>query len=168
MRRRTALLIASLVASLTLGVGVVLAADRSVTIADFAFSPGTVTITAGDRVTWTNEDAVEHTATGDGWDTGLLAQGESGSIRFDRAGTYAYICTPHPSMTGTVVVEARSSGGGGGGSTVTPPPGDTVQAPQVATGALLDPGIAAAILAGLFVLALAIAAVILPRRSNAA
>jgi plastocyanin len=166
LRRRTALLIGSLVASLTLGVGVVLAADRSVTIADFAFSPGTVTITAGDRVTWTNEDAVEHTATGDGWDTGLLAQGGSGSIRFDRAGTYAYICTPHPSMTGTVVVQARASGGGG--STVTPPPGDTVPAPHAATGALLDPGIAAAILAGMFVLVLAVAAVILPRRSNAA
>lgn len=165
MRRRTALLIGSLVATFTLGVGAVLAADRSVDIADFAFSPGTVTITAGDRVTWTNQDGVEHTATGDGWDTGLLGQGESGSIRFDTPGTYAYVCTPHPSMTGTVVVQARS-GGGGGGSTVTPPPADTAPGDVRAAGSVLDPGIALAILAGIFFVVAAASAVIGPRRTT--
>ncbi|HZC12760.1 MAG TPA: plastocyanin/azurin family copper-binding protein, partial [Thermoleophilaceae bacterium] len=29
---------------------------------------------------------------------------------FDEAGTFEYICTPHPNMQGTVVVEAASSG----------------------------------------------------------
>ena len=167
MRRRTSLLIGSLIATFTLGAGVVLAADRSVEIVEFAFTPGTVTIQAGDRVTWTNQDAVAHTATGDGWSTGLLDQGESGSIRFDTPGTYAYICEPHPSMTGTVVVEAAAGGGGGGGGgggTVTPPPADTAPA-GVATGSLLDAGTALALLAGVFVLALAVAVAAPTRRA---
>lgn len=166
MRRRSSLLIGTVLASLSIGAGVVLAADRSVSIEEFAFTPGTVTITAGDRVTWTNQDAVEHTATGDGWDTGLLAQGESGSIRFDTPGTYAYLCTPHPSMTGTVVVEARSSGGGGGGGSVTPPPADTTPAgPAGRSPSLLEPTTAAAILAGVFALVLAVT-VVAPRRAR--
>lgn len=84
--------------------------DNLVEITDFAFSPAELTITVGDSVTWTNLDAVEHTATAtDGsWDTGLLGQGESGSITFTAPGTYDYLCTPHPSMTGRIVVVAAS------------------------------------------------------------
>jgi plastocyanin len=87
-----------------------LAADRSVRIADFAFSPRTITVTAGDRVRWTNRDAVEHTATArnGSFDTGLLGQGETGSVRFTIPGTYRYVCTPHPTMTGTIVVRAAT------------------------------------------------------------
>jgi plastocyanin len=117
--RRRSLLVGSLAlaAALTLASGVALAADQAVTIADFAFSPQTVTVTVGDTVTWTNSDQIAHTATaGDGsWDTGDIAQGQSAAITFSTAGTFAYICTPHPTMTGTVVVEAAAGGGGGGG-----------------------------------------------------
>ncbi len=86
-------------------------ADRDVGIADFAYGPATVTIRVGDTVTWTNRDPVEHTATATNgsFDTGLLGTDASASIRFTRAGTYAYLCTPHPDMRGTVVVRARSS-----------------------------------------------------------
>ena len=81
-----------------------------VEISGFAYSPAELTITAGDTVTWTNLDAVEHTATAtDGsWDTGLLGQGATGSITFTTPGTYDYLCTPHPSMTGRIVVAAAS------------------------------------------------------------
>jgi plastocyanin len=87
------------------------AADRDVRIADFAYAPATVTIRVGDTVTWTNRDPVEHTATATNgsFDTGLIAPDGSARIRFTRAGTYAYLCTPHPDMRGTVVVRARSS-----------------------------------------------------------
>jgi plastocyanin len=90
-----------------------LAASAAVSIADFAFSPRTVEIRVGDSVTWTNRDSVGHTATGsnDAFDTGLLEEGESASVTFVRAGTYRYICTPHPNMTGTVVVLAASGHG---------------------------------------------------------
>ena len=43
-------------------------------------------------------------ATRGGWDTGLLAKGESASVTFNRPGTYNFICTPHPSMIGQVIV----------------------------------------------------------------
>jgi amicyanin len=87
------------------------AATHAVAIADFAFAPATLTITVGDTVTWTNEDAVEHTATSTGgaFDSGLLAQGESFSFTFTAAGTYDYLCTPHPTMTGRIVVLAATA-----------------------------------------------------------
>jgi plastocyanin len=101
-----------IVVLLAVAVPTVLAASRGVSIRDFAFSPRTVEIRIGDRVTWTNRDTVEHTATArnGSFDTGLLGEGESRSIRFTVAGTYRYICTPHPNMTGTVVVRAASGG----------------------------------------------------------
>jgi plastocyanin len=98
-----------------LAAGVVSAADRSIEMRDFAFSPGSVEIRVGDSVTWTNRDSVEHNATDGSFDTGLLGQGESASIRFDAPGTYAFLCEPHPSMTGTVVVRSTAA-----------PPTDTV------------------------------------------
>lgn len=94
----------------------VAAGPGSVTIADFSFSPGSVTVNVGDTVTWTNTGKEDHTATGDGFDTGLLSRGQSGSHTFSSAGSFSYVCTPHPFMKGTVVVRGSSSGGGGGGS----------------------------------------------------
>jgi plastocyanin len=120
---------AALAAMFLVGGAVAVAATRAVAISGFAFSPATVTINVGDRVTWTNSDAVAHTATATGgaFDTGDIAQGQSASVRFTTAGTYAYYCTPHPSMTGTIRVRAASGGG-----TPTIPPTDSV-APVVAT-----------------------------------
>ena len=96
------------------------AATASVTIRDFEFAPATVTVNEGDTITWTNEGPTVHTATAEdgSFDTGSLRKGESGSATFTSAGTIAYICTPHPNMQGTVVVQAASAGsdGGAGGS----------------------------------------------------
>jgi plastocyanin len=92
---------------------------QAVTIADFAFSPASLTINVGDTVTWTNNDSATHTATAtDGsFDTGELAQGASGSVTFDTAGTFNYICSIHPQMTGTIIVQEA-----GGEPTATEPP----------------------------------------------
>ena len=89
----------------------------SVDIVDFSFGSGSVTITAGGTVTWTNSDAAPHTATGDGasFDTGTIDPGGSASITFDTPGTYTYFCSIHPDMTGTVVVVAADDGGDDGG-----------------------------------------------------
>ena len=91
------------------------AATTSVTISDFKFSPGTITVNAGDTVRWTNAGPTGHSATGSGFDTGILAKGASGSETFSKAGTFSYICTPHPFMKGTVVVKAAGSGGSASG-----------------------------------------------------
>jgi plastocyanin len=90
------------------------AASGSVTIADFSFAPGTITIDQGDTVTWTNSGPSAHsaTSTNGAFDTGILEDGGSGSHTFDQAGTYSYVCTPHPFMHGTVVVRAAQAGGG--------------------------------------------------------
>jgi plastocyanin len=98
------------------------AASGTVTIRDFEFAPASVTIDVGDTVTWSNEGPTPHSATAkDGsFDTGLRGKGKSRSHTFDAAGTFSYICTPHPFMKGTVTVRAASSGSdqeGSGGET---------------------------------------------------
>ena len=108
---RTAALVLSLGLVAVLGAGSVAAADQTVTISGLAFSPPSVTVNEGDTVTWTNEDGMPHTATGSGgsFDTGTLADGASAAVTFDTAGTFAYICSIHPTMTGTVIVEAAAT-----------------------------------------------------------
>ena len=91
------------------------AASTTVAMEDFKFVPRTVTVSPGDTVTWRNNGKDPHTATGSGFDTGILRSGQSGSATFKQAGTFSYKCTPHPFMTGTVRVVGSSSGGGGSG-----------------------------------------------------
>jgi plastocyanin len=83
-------------------------AERSakVEIVDFAYAPATVTVQAGGKVIWLNQDATEHTATLDdgSFSTGDLAEGKLKSESFKAAGTYAYHCEIHPEMKGTVEV----------------------------------------------------------------
>lgn len=107
--RRPRIAVAAVLAWLVLGLATtfpVRGGDHTIQIVDFAFSPATLTIQVGDTVTWTNADAVVHTATaGSGaFDSGDLAQGESYSVTFTAPGTYDYLCTPHPDMTGRIVV----------------------------------------------------------------
>jgi hypothetical protein len=89
-------------------------------MADFSFSPATVTVNQGDTVTWTNAGPAEpHTATGDGFDTGEVAVGSSGSATFAQAGSFAYVCSLHPDlMSGTVEVVAAGGADEQGGEGV--------------------------------------------------
>jgi amicyanin len=98
---------------------IVAAANGSVTIKDFDFAPATVTIGVGDSVTWVNQGPTVHTATAGGgeFDSGNLNDGQSFSHKFTKAGTFNYICTPHPFMQGKVVVTASGSSGGSGNDT---------------------------------------------------
>ena len=90
------------------------AASGSVTIVDFNFSPGTITVDVGDTVTWVNNGPTPHSATSSNgaFDTGIFPAGESRSHTFSEAGTFSYICTPHPNMRGTVVVQGAQTGVG--------------------------------------------------------
>ena len=87
------------------------AASGTVTISDFKFAPASVTVEVGDSVTWSNAGPTAHSATGEGFDTGIFSEGQSRSETFKEAGTFAYICTPHPQMKGTVVVQAAAAQG---------------------------------------------------------
>ena len=82
------------------------AGPDSVSIADFAFSPGNLQIKVGDTVTWTNTDGFAHSVVADdgSFKSDDLDTGATFSTTFSKAGTYAYICGIHNSMKGTVVV----------------------------------------------------------------
>jgi plastocyanin len=74
---------------------------------DFMFAPAAITVRAGTTVTWINRDEEPHTVVSD---TGLFRSGaldtnQSFSFRFDKPGVYHYLCSIHPRMVGTVVVE---------------------------------------------------------------
>ena len=78
--------------------------DVQVRIVNFTFSPATVTVRAGRTVAWTNRDSVAHTVDLSGLVSNVLNRGDTYSQRFTSPGTYAYICSIHPFMHGTVVV----------------------------------------------------------------
>jgi plastocyanin len=77
-------------------------------IANFAFDPANLTVKVGDVISWTNDDAVQHTATlksDASCTTGKLDAGASGGISFSQAGTYDFFCEIHPQqMTGKIEV----------------------------------------------------------------
>lgn len=78
------------------------------TIEDFAFEPAENTVAVGDTVEWTNEDSADHNVIFDGdkaEDIENLRQDESGTVTFEEAGEFGYVCSYHPGMKGTVVVE---------------------------------------------------------------
>jgi plastocyanin len=79
----------------------------TVSISGYAFDPVTITIKAGQSITWTNKDSVVHTVTADdgSWASKELANGDTYTQTFTTAGTYNYHCAAHPYMTGTVIVE---------------------------------------------------------------
>lgn len=82
------------------------AGSNTVVIKNFAFQPARLTVAPGTRLTITNRDSTAHTlsAKNGAFDTGPLEGGKSTTITVKRAGTYAYICRIHSTMTGTVVV----------------------------------------------------------------
>jgi plastocyanin len=80
-------------------------ATAAIVIRDYKFGPPDVTVKAGARVTWTNQDTSPHTATAAGkFDTGTLKKGESKSVVVGTPGTYSYVCQFHPYMKAKLTV----------------------------------------------------------------
>jgi plastocyanin len=86
------------------------AGDPGTTISDFRFAPATITVHAGQTVTWINRGPSTHTATARdrSFNSGPLKPGASSSHTFTQAGTYNYFCQIHTFMHGTVVVLATA------------------------------------------------------------
>jgi plastocyanin len=80
-----------------------LAAGRSVSAKDGAFSPATITIKVGDTITWTNVGVLDHDVTFQGFRSGTLAPGETYKHTFAKAATFAYRCTIHGNTAKVVV-----------------------------------------------------------------
>ena len=89
------------------------------------FTPSEVTIDVGSEVTWINDDAGHTVSSGDlsadpdnvgtVFDSSLFMAGTTFSHKFEEVGTFPYLCTVHPWMKGTVIVqEAHAENGEGG------------------------------------------------------
>jgi len=79
---------------------------NEVWIQGMAFTPATITVTAGTTIVWTNKDGATHnvTSTTGLFGSGSMATNATFSFLFSTPGTYPYTCTIHPSMTATVIV----------------------------------------------------------------
>jgi len=70
------------------------------------FIPDTVTVKRGDRVVWVNKDPFPHTVTAArAFDSKSIAAGDSWSYVARESGEFAYVCTLHPGMKGTLIVQ---------------------------------------------------------------
>jgi plastocyanin len=78
-----------------------------VVIKDFMFAPMDVKVKAGTSVTWTNKDDEPHTVVSDSgmFRSSALDTNENFSFKFDKPGTYHFVCSIHPKMVGTITVE---------------------------------------------------------------
>jgi plastocyanin len=78
-----------------------------IAIKDFMFAPTPLKIKAGTAVVWINNDDEPHTVVSE---TGLFRSGgvdtnETFTYTFQKPGTYHFVCSIHPRMVGTIVVE---------------------------------------------------------------
>ena len=78
-----------------------------VKIDNFSFTPPTLTVPAGTKVTWVNADDIPHTVVADDktFKSKVLDTDEAFTYTFDKPGTYSYFCSVHPKMTAKIVVQ---------------------------------------------------------------
>ncbi len=81
--------------------------SATVVMKNFGFAPMTLRVPAGTTVTWINRDGEPHTVTSlaGTFRSGALDQSESFKFRFDKPGTYNYVCSIHPRMTAAIIVK---------------------------------------------------------------
>jgi len=80
---------------------------NTIEIRDFMFSPPTLTVRAGEKITWINRDDEPHTVVSVGKNfqkSSALDTDQEFTITAVAPGTYEYFCSVHPKMTGTIVV----------------------------------------------------------------
>jgi len=81
----------------------------TIVIKNFMFSPASLTVSPGAVVTVKNEDSVTHTLTDktdqSAFNTGPIGPNQTKTFKAPgKAGSYAFFCTIHQYMTGTLVV----------------------------------------------------------------
>ena len=72
------------------------------------FVPGALTVDLGQTVAFINGHSDEHTATGSGFDTGIIPEGGFATVVMDTPGRFPYACRIHPEMTGQIMVRDAS------------------------------------------------------------
>lgn len=82
------------------------ATTHTVVMEAVKYQPETVTVKRGDTVIWVNKDPFPHTVTAKGvFDSHVILAGKSWKYTPRKPGEYAYVCTLHPTMKGTLKVE---------------------------------------------------------------
>jgi plastocyanin len=83
------------------------AGGTSLSIASFSYNPNPLTVAPGATITVSNVDSATHTVTSEtkGLFDVTAEKGSPVTLTAPKApGSYAFICTVHPSMKGTLVV----------------------------------------------------------------
>lgn len=78
---------------------------NTITIQNFAFNPGALTVKIGTKVTWVNQNSAAHNIKSDSFNSTDLNQGDKFEFTFNTKGSFDYICGIHPAMKGKIVVE---------------------------------------------------------------
>jgi plastocyanin len=84
------------------------AKKNQIVIKDFHFTPQTLTVKSGEKITWINRDEEPHTVVSvekQFKKSAPLDTDQEFTITVGAPGTYTYFCSVHPKMTGTIVVE---------------------------------------------------------------
>ncbi|MDZ7727166.1 MAG: plastocyanin/azurin family copper-binding protein [Dehalococcoidia bacterium] len=115
LRRTLSLLVVPLLAAglgVAAGLSSASADDETITLQDISFNPSSVTINVGDTVTWShNDEGLPHNVTSSGGgplDSGNFEAGGTFQFTFTEPGTFGFMCTIHPSMTGSVTVQQQA------------------------------------------------------------
>ena len=84
--------------------------EHRVEIHRFKYKPATLSVKAGDVITWENLDIAPHTATAndDSWDTGPLEKGDVGSVVVTEDMVVDYFCVFHPHMKARLKLQAST------------------------------------------------------------
>jgi len=83
------------------------AGAAAVTMQNISFTPPVVSVKAGQTVTWTNQDSVDHNVTatnGATFKSDTFGKGGTFTWKAGKAGTVSYVCTIHPGMEGKIIV----------------------------------------------------------------
>jgi plastocyanin len=86
--------------------------NSNVSVEDYDFAPGTITVPAGTQVHWSWTGKAPHTVTADNgsFDSDIQMQGAEYKHTFATPGTFTYHCNIHPDMKGTVNVTNAPAG----------------------------------------------------------
>ena len=83
--------------------------SNTVVMKNIEYEPKKLTVKVGQTVTWVNQEAIEHNVVAEEADPPLKSQlfGKDGKFEYKptQAGTISYVCTVHPGMEATLVVE---------------------------------------------------------------
>ena len=105
MRLAGLVILAAALGPLPLGCGGEDSPPDQVEVRDFDFAPQSFSAKVGAPVEWENTGEQIHNVKGDGFFSRAMNPGERYSFTFRKTGEYDYICTLHPQMKGTIVVD---------------------------------------------------------------